>query len=76
VKEDNLQQPLTRNPILVTTLAPLIGYLKAAEIAKRAYQEGRAVIDIAEEETQLSRSELESLLDPIKSTSGGLQKST
>ena len=74
VKEENLQHPLAHNPILVTTLAPIIGYLKAAEIAKQAYQEGRPVIDIAEEETQLSRSELESLLDPIKSTLGGIQK--
>ncbi|VAX10536.1 Fumarate hydratase class II [hydrothermal vent metagenome] len=74
VKKENLQSLLAHNPILVTTLAPVIGYLQAAEIAKRAYQEGRPVIDVAEEETKFSRSELESLLDPIKSTLGGIQK--
>jgi fumarate hydratase class II len=72
VREENLERPLARNPVLVTTLAPQIGYLKAAEIAQRAYQEGRPVIDVAQEETQLSRTELETLLDPIRSTKGGI----
>ncbi|MCF6281741.1 MAG: class II fumarate hydratase [Candidatus Polarisedimenticolaceae bacterium] len=74
IREENLQHPLIRNPILVTTLAPIIGYLKAAEIAKMAYEKGRPLIDIAVEETQLSRHELASLLNPINSTLGGIQK--
>ena len=72
VNEAKLQQALARNPILVTALNPIIGYLKAAEIAKQAYQQGRAVIDVAEEQTDLSRTELETLLDPAKLTHGGL----
>ncbi len=67
-----LQEALVRNPILVTALNPIIGYLKAAEIAKQAYREDRAVIDVAEERTDLSRAELENLLDPAKLTHGGL----
>jgi len=63
---------LGRNPILVTALNPVIGYLKAAEIAKKAYKEGRAVVDVAEEETDIPRAELEKLLDPAKLTEGGL----
>jgi fumarate hydratase class II len=66
VKEDVIAEPLARNPILVTALNPVIGYLKAAEIAKVAYQQGRPVIDVAEEMTELSREELEKLLDPAK----------
>jgi fumarate hydratase class II len=66
VKEDVIAEPLARNPILVTALNPVIGYLKAAEIAKAAYQQGRPVIDVAEEMTELSREELEKLLDPAK----------
>jgi fumarate hydratase class II len=50
----------------VTALNPVIGYLKAAEIAKKAYKEGRAVIDVAEEMTEISRDELEILLDPAR----------
>lgn len=72
VREDNLQLALAKNPILVTALNPVIGYLKAAEIAKKAYKEQRPIIDVAEEETKLSRSELESLLNPEKLTQGGV----
>lgn len=72
VNEDKLNEALHRNPILVTALNPIIGYGKAAEIAKKAYKEGRPVVDVAEEETELSREELLSLLDPAKLTHGGL----
>ncbi|MCG3865829.1 MULTISPECIES: class II fumarate hydratase [unclassified Photobacterium] len=74
VREDNLQAALAKNPILVTALNPVIGYLKAAEIAKKAYKEQRAIIDVAEEETDLSREELQKLLDPAKLTQGGIAK--
>ncbi|WP_299727562.1 class II fumarate hydratase [uncultured Endozoicomonas sp.] len=72
VNESNLKQTLSRNPILVTALNPIIGYAKAADIAKQAYKEGRPVVDVAEENTDLSRDELEKLLDPRKLTEGGL----
>lgn len=72
VREDNLNKALSRNPILVTALNPIIGYLKAAEIAKKAYKENRPVLDVAIEETDLSKQELEKLLDPAKLTQGGL----
>ncbi|TKB56523.1 class II fumarate hydratase [Ferrimonas aestuarii] len=72
VNEDNLKQALSRNPILVTALNPIIGYLKAAEIAKQAYKQGRPVIDVALEHTELTRAELEVLLDPAKLTQGGI----
>ncbi len=72
VQEDNLRQALSRNPILVTALNPVIGYLKAAEIAKKAYASGRPIVDVAEEETALSRQELEVLLDPARLVDGGL----
>ena len=61
-------------PILVTALNPIIGYQKAAEIAKRAYKEGRAVIDVAVEMTDLDRKDLARLLDPQKLTQGGIQE--
>jgi fumarate hydratase class II len=72
VNENKLKEALSRNPILVTALNPIIGYLKAAEIAKTAYREGRPVIDVAEQLTDLSRAELEKLLDPEKLTQGGI----
>ncbi|WP_042151963.1 MULTISPECIES: lyase family protein [unclassified Pseudoalteromonas] len=72
VKEDHINEALTKNPILVTALNPVIGYLKAAEIAKKAYKLGQPIIDIAEQETDLSRDELLKLLDPAKLTKGGI----
>ena len=72
VNEKSLAEALTRNPILVTALNPIIGYEKAAKIAKQAYAESRPIIDVAEENTDLSRNELERLLDPEKLTQGGL----
>ncbi len=60
----NIEQSLSRNPILVTALNAMIGYEKAAAIAKKAYQENRPIIDVAEQETQISRAELERLLNP------------
>jgi len=72
VKEASLNQALARNPILVTALNPVIGYMKAAEIAKAAYQQGRPVIDVAAEMTELPREQLQQLLDPTKLTHGGL----
>ncbi|CAI3795131.1 Fumarate hydratase class II [Pseudomonas sp. MM223] len=72
VNEDKLKEALARNPILVTALNPIIGYLKAAEIAKTAYKQGRPIIDVALEHTDLSRDQLQALLDPEKLTAGGI----
>jgi fumarate hydratase class II len=55
----------------VTALNPLIGYLKAAEIAKQAYAQGRPIIDVADEMTDLGRQKLQELLDPRKLTGEG-----
>ncbi len=72
VNEKQLAMALSRNPILVTALNPIIGYQKAADIAKKAYQQGRPVLDVADEETEIAREELEKLLDPNNLTLGGL----
>jgi fumarate hydratase class II len=64
VNHEVLEKNLARNPILATALNGAIGYENAAKIAKKAYAEQRSIIDIAEEETDLSRAELEKLLDP------------
>ena len=62
----------SKNPILVTALNREIGYEKAAQIAKKAYKENRAIIEVAHEETGLSVKQLKILLDPAKLTKGGL----
>ncbi len=64
VNEDKIKESLAKNPILVTALNSKIGYLKAAEIARQAYKEKRPIIEVAAEQTTLSKDELETLLDP------------
>jgi fumarate hydratase class II len=66
VQESVLENALRKNPILVTALNPIIGYARAAEIAKKAYKEDRSVIDVASEMTDISREDLVQLLDPVK----------
>jgi fumarate hydratase class II len=73
VNHARVAEALARNPILVTALNPVIGYEKGAAIAKRAYAEGRPVLEVAAEMTQLSAAELRRLLDPKTLTEGGIQ---
>ena len=72
VRRDRVAAALNRNPILVTALNPIIGYEKAAAIAKRAYAEGRPILDVAAEDSGLQRNELERLLDPALLAQGGI----
>ncbi len=72
VNEAQIHRLVSKNPILVTALNPVIGYEMAAAIAKRAYKEGRPLIDVALEETKLTRAELEKLLDPSPMCDGGI----
>ncbi|WP_058834760.1 class II fumarate hydratase [Luteimonas abyssi] len=72
VRGDNVASALDRNPILVTALNPVIGYEKGAAIAKRAYKEGRPVLDVALEDSGLDEKTLRGLLDPVALTRGGI----
>lgn len=68
---DNINDKISKNPILVTALNPLIGYDLAAKIAKKAYAESRPLLDVAKEMCDLSEDELKAALDPAKMTKGG-----
>jgi len=72
INKRNLEASLSKNPILVTALNPIIGYEKAAYIAKKAYKESKPIIEVAAEETDLSESKLKKLLDPSKLSKGGI----
>ena len=71
VNHESISRSLAYNPILATALNPHIGYMAAAKIAKQAYAEKRPIIDVAEEQTDLSREQLETILDPLNLTRGG-----
>ena len=68
-----VEAALSRNPILVTALNPVIGYELGAAIAKRAYAENRPLIDVAREMTELPEATLRALLDPSALTEGGIR---
>jgi fumarate hydratase class II len=74
VNERNINERLSRNPILVTALNTVIGYELGAKIAKTAYKEGKPLINVALEMTDLDKKQLEKLLDPNKLTEGGIPK--
>ncbi len=72
VNTESINKALNKNPILVTALNAVIGYDKGAQIAKKAYQEKRPILEVALEETELEERELIKLLDPMKLTKGGI----
>jgi fumarate hydratase class II len=74
VRRDVVADALQRNPILVTALNPVIGYEKAAAIAKQAYRQQRPVLEVAVEVTGMSEQALRQLLDPVALTRGGIQR--
>lgn len=74
VNDQAITAALAKNPILVTALNPIIGYEKAASIAKKAYKEGRPLLDVAREECDIPEDQLEKLLDPAALTRGGIQQ--
>lgn len=74
VNRDVFVQALALNPILVTSLNPIVGYLKAAEIGKIAQRENRPVFDVALEQTDIAQEELQRLLDPKNLADGSSRK--
>jgi fumarate hydratase class II len=70
--EERAAELLSKNIIIITALAPLIGYDKAAEIAKKAFATGKGVKDIALEMEVMPADELERALDLYPMTEGGI----
>jgi len=68
VNEEKILNLVDKNPILVTALNPIIGYDKGAKIAKTAYAENRTLKEVALEQTDLKKEELDKILDPLKMT--------
>ncbi len=60
-------------PLLVTALAPHIGYARSAALVKRALAEKRSLLEVALEEKVLPEADLRRVLDPLSMTKGGVQ---
>jgi aspartate ammonia-lyase len=61
---------------LVTVLAPRIGYLRSSEVAKRALEEGRSLIEVLKSMGDLDAENLEAILDPFIMTEPGIPSKT
>jgi len=63
---------VSRNLTLATALAPVIGYDRAAEIAKEAQRTGKTVREVALAQQVLPVEQLDALLDPLRMTEPGV----
>jgi fumarate hydratase class II len=72
VNREQLAARAARNPILATALVPLVGYQLAAEIVKKSRSENRALLEVAQEMTDLDAAALAELLDSARLTEGGI----
>lgn len=58
-----IEKHLEKNLMIVTNLVPIIGYDKAAEIAKKAYESGKTIKEIIQEE-KIMIDDLDKILNP------------
>ena len=64
--EKNIKSALTKSLMLVTALAPKIGYDNAARVAKRAHQNGTTLKEEALALNLISEHEFDKIVDPRK----------
>ena len=69
--EERCREHVENSVGIVTTLAPIIGYQQAADIAKKALKQNRPVREVILEEKILSPEEIDRILDPISMTEPG-----
>jgi fumarase (EC 4.2.1.2) len=74
VNEETCRAYVEISPSMATALSPLIGYDRAAEIARRAFRERRPVRELAREMTDLTPEQIERALDPRRQTEPGLER--
>jgi len=68
VNEDVLQEYMEKTVGIVTALNPVIGYEKATELAKEAYDTKKGILQIIREKKILTEDQIKDLLDPVKLT--------
>ena len=73
VDEATMRRHAESSAAVVTALNPVLGYERAAEVAKRAMAERRSVSEIVREEGLLDDEEIAALLDPLALTDGGVR---
>ncbi len=72
--EERCRELVENSVGIVTTLAPVIGYQRAADIAKKALKQKRPVREIILEEKIMEEEELSRVLDPVSMTEPGIER--
>jgi fumarate hydratase, class II len=71
VNRERCEELVEQSMALVTSLAPIIGYDRAAEIAKESVQTGKTIRQLCREKKILPEAQLAAALDPIEMTKPG-----
>jgi fumarate hydratase class II len=66
--EDSCEAAVEQSLSMVTSLNPLLGYEKAAALAKKAFQTGKTIRELCREEGVLPETTLREALDPMGMT--------
>src|SRR5437763_16399654 len=69
--EERCRELVELSMAMVTSLAPKIGYDRAAEIAKESARSGKTVREICRDKKILPEQELHAALDPVAMTQAG-----
>jgi fumarate hydratase class II len=72
VNREKAEGWLAKSTVLVTALNPVIGYLKAAEVAKEAMARNVPIRQVVLEKGYLTEEQLDKVLDVRKMTEGGI----
>jgi fumarate hydratase class II len=68
VNEERCRELIDQSLMMVTSLAPKIGYEMAASFAKEAFDSGKTIRELCRERKVLPDAELDDALDPLKMT--------
>jgi fumarate hydratase class II len=68
VNEERCRELIEQSLMMVTSLAPKVGYEQAAALAKEAFQSGKTIRALCRERKILPEDELDDALDPWKMT--------
>jgi len=71
VNKEQCEALIDQSLMMVTSLAPELGYDKAAKLAKQAFDEGKTIRDLVKEQGLINASRLDELLDPASMTRPG-----
>lgn len=65
---NKMREDIEKSTGIVTALVPIIGYEKSAQIAKKALNTGKGILEIVREDKIMSNDEIDKLLEPMSMT--------